>query len=104
MQDRLIIGAGTTGSGTGFWLAIEAIREHGPSWSVLPPLLMGISSLVMAGIALRRSQREDLAAASEELRRQEMHEARMERFFRHPINGPPCGSAPPLAPRSADPH
>lgn len=77
MTDRYIVAAGTTGAGSGLWLTLEAIRQHGPSWPVVPPLLMGVSSLVMAVVAMAKSRREELAGKAEERRREELHRARM---------------------------
>lgn len=70
---RQIAGAaGATGGLTGFWMFLEQLSAHGPSWSAVPPLVMAATSGVLAYVSVRR--------ASQEMRhREEAHRARMRR-------------------------
>jgi hypothetical protein len=84
-----------------FWWIGDLLYRHGPSWSILPPTLIGIASVVGAarGYANDRQARQQRAANDEQERRhkEERHKADMVRRLSEPAVSEP-GAAEVLKP------
>lgn len=54
---RILYATGTM-AGASLWGVVSAILEHGPDWRTLPPLLLGLASLVTAVSAYQQRRQE----------------------------------------------
>jgi asparagine N-glycosylation enzyme membrane subunit Stt3 len=63
-QDHTLHAFATSTAGAAWWL-VEQAYQHGPSWSLVPPILFGVASVVGAANAAindRHKRRLDAAA------------------------------------------
>lgn len=82
--DRQLTGAAATAAGSGMWLFLESLTRYGPSWALVPPLLLAVASTLTAVSTLQKSRREDWMARQEERRREELHRARLAKVLIDP--------------------